>query len=485
MKFRLLLILGVVALSPVGQRAVGAELPSREEERVIQQYLQTFNSGNIKSMLKFVRANVANDVLPPDSLIEENYNKQFVTWGRLTPGDERGYARPVKAAALDEWLLMTFHFSPNTPNQLAGIGTKPIPAPGEPRPETEAESLDRIRTMLANLSSKGFFHGVVLVARKEEELLWEAFGQANREKNIPNRPEIQFNLASVNKMFTAVAVARLEEQGKLSFSDTIRKHLPDYPSPAGDKITIHQLLTHTSGLQDIGGARFFQTRDRLTSPQRYIDVYGPDPLIFEPGARWQYSNLGFIVLGRIIEVASGQSYNDYVKEHIFQKAGMNDTGPFPLEDASPARARGYTDIAPDKNGRPGLRTPEKRFDSARYFFLEGTPAGYFFSTTADLLRFSQSLAAGTLLVNARQVEEVTSGKVPMFGPGEKYGYGFMEGHVHGARWFGHGGGGPGASAFFTFFPESGHTVVVLANVDPPAADWVAQRINDYLIVGNK
>jgi CubicO group peptidase (beta-lactamase class C family) len=313
-------------------------------------------------------------------------------------------------------------------------------------------------------------------------LLSEAFGQANREKNVPNRPDTQFNLASVNKMFTAVAVAQLEEQGKLSFSDTVRKHLPNYPNPAADKITIRQLLTHTSGLEDIGGPRFFQSRDRLTSPQGFIDVYGPDPLVFEPGARWQYSNLGFIVLGRIIEAVSGRSYDDYVKDHIFQKAGMKDTGPFPLEEESIARARGYTDVAPDAEGRPGLRTPGKRFNNARYFFLKGTPAGYFFSTAPDLLRFSRSLAAGKLL-GSRKMEEATGGQVPMFGPGEKYGYGFMEGHVHGARWFGHGGGGPGVSASFTVFPDSGYTVIVLANADPPAADWVAQRINDYLIFG--
>jgi CubicO group peptidase (beta-lactamase class C family) len=323
------------------------------------------------------------------------------------------------------------------------------------------------------------FSGVVLVARGERVVVHRAYGFADQAFCVPNKPDTRFNLASMNKMFTSVAIAQLVQSGRLSFDDKLAKVLPDYPNKqVAGKVTIRQLLTHTGGLGDIFKPAFYEHRDRYRKPRDYFGLFADEPLEFEPGARWSYSNAGFVVLGAVIEKLSGQDYFDYIREHVYAPAGMRDSDSYEATQVVENLAVGYRrDPQEDPLGVDPRRT--------NIFFLpwKGSPAGGGYSTARDLLAFSQALR-GHKLLNARLTEEITNGKVDFRSPAgpRKYAYGFVEQRIGGKDIRGHEGGGPGAgiNAELEMFWDGSYTVVVLANFDSPAALALCDRICRFL-----
>ena len=324
----------------------------------------------------------------------------------------------------------------------------------------------------------GRFSGVVLIAKNDTILLKKAYGLADAAANIPNKTDTKFNLGSMNKMFTSVAIAQLVQAGKLSYTDTLANVLPEYPNKeTARKITIRQLLTHTAGLGDFFRPEFFQNRDNYKSLTSYLPLFANDPLLFEPGSGWSYSNAGFIVLGVIVEKVSGENYFDYVKKHIFLPAGMVNTDFYEREAAVPNMALGYTydDLTDPLHLNPReLNTP--------FLPAKGSSAGGGYSTADDLLRFSRALLDHRLL-SAALTDSILSGKVATpRGPGLQYGYGF---EVQTGFWsrhiLGHGGGSRGINGMLSMIPENGYTVVVLANYDPPAGDGLAKEMAAFLI----
>jgi CubicO group peptidase (beta-lactamase class C family) len=290
---------------------------------------------------------------------------------------------------------------------------------------------------------------------------------ADREHDTPNRLDTRFRIGSMNKMFTATAVLQLAQAGKLKLTDPIGKYLTDYPNKEiAAKVTVHRLLTHTGGTGDIFGPDFEKNRLTLRTLASYVALYGKRAPEFEPGARFAYSNYGFILLGVLVEKVSGQSYYDYVREHIFQPAGMTRTDSFPEEEKVDGRAVGY------------MYTNEKWQPNNDTLPVRGTSAGGGYSTVADLAHFANAVMEHKLL-NAEYTELLTTGKVEG-GPGGKYAYGFSDATAGGVRWLGHGGGAPGMNGDLKFSPDSGYIVAVLANLDPPAAtriaDFIAARL---------
>ena len=155
----------------------------------------------------------------------------------------------------------------------------------------------------------------------------EAYGLADREHRIPNSLNTRFRIGSMNKMFTAVAVLQLVTAGKLKLDDPLIKYLPDYPNrELASKVTISQLLSHTGGTGDFFGPQFSARRLEFRTHEDYIKLFGNRPVAFEPGSRFEYSNYGFIILGAVIEKVSGESYYDYVHDHVYNPAGMISTG---------------------------------------------------------------------------------------------------------------------------------------------------------------
>ena len=363
---------------------------------------------------------------------------------------------------------------------LVGVGVLRIEDPNAPRyawPEarvSEAEVVRHIGERVAALSAADRFSGVVLVAKGDRVIFHQAYGMAEKSFGVPNRPDTKFNLGSMNKMFTAVAIARLVEEGKLKFTDTLANVLPEYPNrEAARRITIHHLLTHTAGLGDIFVPALWEHRDRYRKPSDYFPLFAGDAPRFEPGSRYEYSNAGFVTLGAVIEKVTGRSYFDYVREHIYRPAGMTDSDSYPLTQVVPNLAVGYAHFDDDP-----LRTGARRNNWGFLPFM-GSPAGGGYSTAPDLLRFAQALR-GNRLLSPEMTEMVTSGKIE--NRSSRYGYGFVSETHAGREIRGHSGGGAssGINSDLMTFWDGGYTVVVMGNYDAPSAQNLSREIFTFL-----
>jgi D-alanyl-D-alanine carboxypeptidase len=319
-------------------------------------------------------------------------------------------------------------------------------------------------------AATGQFSGAVLVAKDGEVVFSRAYGLADRERRIPNTVQTRFRIGSMNKMFTAVAVLQLVESGKVELSAPVGTYLPDYPNrDVASKVTIRQLLTHTGGTGDIFGPDFDAHREELRTLSDYVDLYGKRGLEFDPGI-WSYSNYGFILLGAVIEQVTGQSYYDYVREHVYAPAGMTSTGSLPEDQMVPGRSIGYT-------RSPGATTSAPNTDTLPY---RGTSAGGGYSTVTDLARFADALLSHKLLSRDSTAELIT-GKVDAVA-GEKYAYGFVDRRdANGNGSVGHPGGAPGMNGDLRIYRKSGYVVAVLANIDPPAAQAVTAWACTYFL----
>ncbi len=276
------------------------------------------------------------------------------------------------------------------------------------------------------------------------------------------------------------AVVQLAEQGKLAFSDPVSRYVPAYPREIAEKVTIHHLLTHTSGLghywnKHFWDERFLTERVKLRTPDDYFPLFRDEPLSFEPGERFQYSNAGFIMLGAIVERVSEQEYWTYEREHIFEPAGMNNTDAYEVDCPPPNQAIGYTHLNRSGECETGPRRPN--LDAV---FVKGNPAGYAFSTVEDLFKFGLSVRSHRFL-SPTLTTLVLTGKVEWpDNPGVRYAYGWQERLVNGQRIVGHGGVGLGVNAHFDLYLDSGYTVVILSNYDAPIARRLAHDLRKHL-----
>ncbi|HEU4794031.1 MAG TPA: serine hydrolase domain-containing protein [Pyrinomonadaceae bacterium] len=348
---------------------------------------------------------------------------------------------------------------------------------GMQTPKTTATDIPAIAkdigAFLERAAAADEFSGAVLVARNDQVVFSKAYGLANKDTKTPNAIDTKFNIGSMSKMFTAVAVAQLAERGKLSFTDTVGKLLPTYPNKeVAEKVTVHHLLTHTSGMGSYHNDTYFANLEKMKTVADLLPLFADDSLDFEPGSRWQYSNSGYVVLGLIIEKISGQSYFDYVKEHIFKPAGMVNTDSYELDKSVDNIALGYTRMQFSGGMGSGARRPNRRP-------AKGSPAGGGYSTVEDLLKFSLALR-GNKLLSQKYTELVMKGQAETNSSGAKYGYGFGDKEVNGKHIVGHNGGAPGIGANFDIFPELGYTAVVLTNYDPPAMSPVVTKLREVV-----
>jgi CubicO group peptidase (beta-lactamase class C family) len=281
-----------------------------------------------------------------------------------------------------------------------------------------------------NLLTADKFSGVVLVARDGEPVFHKPYGFADRANKIPNTAATRFNLGSINKKFTQTAIQQLVARGKLSLNDTVGKLLPDYPQELTRAATIDQLLNHQAGIANFFGPEFDAApKDRFRSNADYYKFVSSQKPLFAPGARNQYCNGCYIVLGAIIERVSGMTYEKYVEENIFKPAGMAATGAIQADAILPNVALGYT-----------RQTADGQLRSNIYMHgASGSAAGGGFSTAADLLAFTQALKSG----------RIPDAKPPEGGMGIA-------------------GGAPGINAIVE--QEGPWTVIVLTNMDPRAAE---------------
>ena len=326
---------------------------------------------------------------------------------------------------------------------------------------TEAEALAALQNDLDRATASDEFSGTVVVAKCGVPIFERAYNLADRERRIPNTLATSFNVGSINKMMTAVAVMRLVQDGRIRLTDTVGHYIPDYPNrEIADNVTIEQLLTHTGGTGDIFGDDWESYRLKLRTHDDYVKHFGSRPPTHAPGKRFQYSNYGFVLLGAIIERVTGRTYYEAVADLVYKPAHMTSTSS-PIWN-EPVGAIGYTKLG------SGDWTPNVNFLPYR-----GMAAGGGWSTTHDLLAFANALTRNELLDPAHTLL-MTTGKVRV-GIGLKYGYGIGDMTIDGVRCIGHNGGFPGANGELLIC-ESGYTIAMLANFDPPAASRIAMRV---------
>jgi CubicO group peptidase (beta-lactamase class C family) len=453
-------------------------------EQRFTEWLAIINGGDAEALKQFITENYTEEALafiPAEirTAIESDMMRSR-TWtlhSFETTSETQGSAL-VYSELTEAWAKIDVEVRAEEPHQIESLDVMPAEAPADAPVQTfatDAEVVSYLEGYLAKLSDAGMFSGSVLLAKNGEVLFEGAYGMADRESSIPNATDTKFNLGSMNKMFTAVAIAQLAEQGKLSFDDLISEYLPNLPTEIAEKVTIHHLLTHTSGLADyFSSPEWQQYQNSMDTVEGYFPMFIDQPLQFEPGERHQYTNANFIMLGAIIEAVSGQSYFDYVREHIYEPAGMANTEAYAKDADVDNLAIGYT--SSDASGMMGTGEQHPNTDLLP---AKGSPAGGGYSTLQDLYSFAEALRSGKL-VSMDSFELLTSGKVDTgFNPNMRYAYGFIEHNLDGTQVVGHGGGFPGVNSNLDIFTEEGYVVVVLSNVDM-GANTVVNRVREML-----
>jgi CubicO group peptidase (beta-lactamase class C family) len=320
-----------------------------------------------------------------------------------------------------------------------------------------------LRAELGRLTATGEFSGTVVITRSDSVVFEEGYGRAVQPAGELNGAATRFHLASVGKMFTATAIGQLIEAGRLSLDDSIGTLLPQFKWAARSRaVTVRHLLSHASGLGQ---------SERAGDP---IDsTFAATPPAFGPGTRFSYSNDGYELLGLIIERISGQSYQDYVRDHVFRVAGMGETDAYPADQPLAHRAIGYGHRDKDYFGSQPL---VPNIDKVKG---RGTAAGGSYGTARDLTRFAGALLSGRL-VGPAVLDTLLVPRWPLPGPfpDERYGYGFETHVVNGVTVVGHAGGGEGwgICSRLDALLTGGYRVAVLTNVDPPLCMDVSRAI---------
>jgi CubicO group peptidase (beta-lactamase class C family) len=300
----------------------------------------------------------------------------------------------------------------------------------------------------------GLFNGSVLVAEHGSVILKKGYGYANIEWKIPNEADTKFRLGSITKQFTAMLIMQLVEKGQIKLDGHISDYLPYYPKKTGDKITIHQLLSHTSGIFNYTNDPDFYRKDRFTpkTPEQLVKTFSEKELDFEPGTKWNYSNSGYIVLGAIIENVTGKSYEAVLQENILIPLGLRNTSYDHTDKIIEKRASGY----------------DRSFDGfSNTAYLDMSlpfAAGSLYSTVEDLYMWGEYLYTDKLLSN----ESLKKMMTPVM---NNYGYGLIINRISmngtdSITAVGHSGGINGFNTNMVRMPEDKNTVILFCNVLP-------------------
>ncbi|HYL85150.1 MAG TPA: serine hydrolase domain-containing protein [Candidatus Angelobacter sp.] len=465
----LLVVASLLAAAPRAQ----VPFPDTPAAHQFAIWLEAFNATDRAKLLDFLQ----NNNPPRADDIDGELGFRRMTGGFVFKKTEESTATRltgiVKERESDTFARFTLEVEPAEPHRVTKFDLEQIAIPAEFAPPrvSQDDALAALRAELDKRAAADSFAGAVLIAKDGKPIFKAAYGLADREKKTPNKLDTQFRIGSMNKMFTAVAVLQLVQAGKIKLTDPLGKYLTDYPNKdLASKVTIHHLLTHTGGTGDFFGPEFDKHRLELRTLQDYVKLYGQRGVEFEPGSRWAYSNYGFLLLGVLIERVSGQSYYDYVAEHVYKPAGMTLTASLAEDEAVSGRSIGYMHDR-GQRGPGNAGAAQTWIPNTNTLPYRGTSAGGGYSTVEDFLRFANALE-GHKLLDAEHTELLTSGKVDT-GGGEKYGYGFGERSFGAMHCFGHGGGAPGMNGDLEICPQEGYVVAVLANLDPPAASRVS------------
>lgn len=410
------LLFGTIVLSTFAQEPDLSKLQISQKGQRVLSYFSAFNSGSEEKLKIFFLENVAAEALkqrPVEPRLEFHRmlreNHQSINIKKIVSIEE-GEIKLLVQDKKGQLIEYSFLFEINEPNKMLGWQIEPINPPDMvensnlPPPTNNAELLSTIEKYLNQEASNDKFSGVVFIAKNDKPIFFNAYGMADKENKLPNKLQTKFNLGSINKNFTRVAIGQLVQQGKISFDDKLGKYLPDYPNKeATEKVRIRHLVNMTSGIGDFFGTKFITTpKENFRTNSDFIPLFANNSLAFEPGTKEQYSNGGYVLLGAIIEKVSGQSYYDYVKESIFNVAGMTNTDSFETNKMPDNTAIGYTKSNLQSNW----------MSNVKFRPFRGSAAGGGYSNAEDLLKYSIALKSRKLTIpddNGQPQNEVIFG----------------------------------------------------------------------------
>lgn len=324
---------------------------------------------------------------------------------------------------------------------------------------------------LARLTANGDFSGAVLLGRAGHALFKQGYGLCNIEQARPNTPQTPFQIGSITKQFTALAIMLLHEQGRLQLHDSLTLHLAGCHS-AWRSVTIHHLLTHTSGIPDLRfwPPMFEPARPGPITPAYLAELFAERPLEAAPGARYVYSNWGYILLGALIEQLSGLPYATFLQQRIFEPLGMTSSGYTDRRAVLPGRAAGYALV-------------DGVLRNASFLDLEDSyAAGALYSTVEDLLRWDQALYSERLVSRAALTRIFTPHVA--VGDGSHYGYGWQIAARAGRPVLYHGGRIDGFRVLYERYPEQQVCLIVLGNRASVVPGSIAAELAALLFADN-
>lgn len=363
------------------------------------------------------------------------------------------------------WLNLTIQVESDSPHRIVLMGMRPAAPPEEGAQEASPADIEELDGYLARKMENREFSGTVLIAKDGDPVFHKAYGLASKRFGVTNELDTRYNLASIGKLFTTIAITQLMQQGKLILDDPIGKHLDMFPPEVAQKVTIRHLFNEQSGWGDYWGHEYYLAhKNELRTVEDYMEFIKDIPLDFEPGTSRQHCNTGFIVAGAIIEAVSGLDYDSYLEQNIFRPAGMLNTACYHRDGPVAKLAMGYTNLNPNDATREGYQ-----WDTGYMWPPKGTPCGGGHSTTEDLLKLDRALRSHQLL-NANYTSYLLnrfagSPDDPPATPGGM------------PAWV---GGAPGASTYLGMDFQSSYSVIVLSNYDHPCGFDVARKVNEML-----
>jgi CubicO group peptidase (beta-lactamase class C family) len=467
---------------PAADYTDDATLPAGRRGERIRQVLDAVNSGDparVEALVKDAFGGPFRDVPMEEhrgallGLHDRSRGLDLYGVRRYSPpGPSDRVVVIAKNRLTESWQGLSLTFDGTPEERITGLQIQPARPPKglpPPPPLTVEQARAELEAFLDRLAEAEAFSGTALLAKDGQVVFEAARGIADRNHGVPMRLDSKLNLGSMNKMFTAVVVGQLVDEGKLSFQDPVSKFLGGKGWTKADlsKVRVEHLLSHTSGL----GSYFNDTYRRMARQLlRKVDDYKPlvaeDTLAFEPGSKWQYSNTGMLLAGAVIEAATGRDYFDVVRERVYAKAGMPNSDAYDIDLVVPNLAIGYS----RERTASGAQWRANTFEHV----IRGGPAGGGYSTARDLLAFAEALRKGRL-VSPSVAERLWTAKPELSSP--EYGFGFGAGQDALGRRVGHSGGFSGISSVLDIYLDAGWTVVVLSNVDggmPP----VSQKLRE-------
>jgi CubicO group peptidase (beta-lactamase class C family) len=439
----------------------GERLPETPAGKIVASYIEAYQAGE-EAMDLFQQQHFSKETLQKRSKEQRmetfrNIKKDIgsIEFKQVLSNSPNAISILAKSEK-GEWLEFSFEFAAD--QKIGGIRLEQSNGPAEITPAqslTQDQLVPSLNAYLEDLVKKDQFSGVVSLVKDGTSIYEKAFGLASKRYAVPNRVDTKFNIGSINKIFTAIAITQLATAHKLSLDDTVDRYLPDFPADKAKQITIRQLLTHRSGLGDFFGEKYLSiAKDRLQSNNDYIPLFRDNPLQFAPGSDQSYSNAGYVLLGAIIEKVSGEDYYDYIRKHVTAPAGMNDTESYRMDADVLNLATGYTHHAEDDSPD----TPDWHNNTSMHG-MRASAAGGGYSTAQDLLKFAKAIQAGTLPLPEHDGPPLAKGELPGLG---------------------YAGGAPGLNGLLETFSRGGYVLVVLSNYDPPTAETIGKKVRAWI-----